>query len=97
MVGHDFDLCTATIAVYHPTLQEGEPCLWSEVEVFTCSDTALEWAEWKMQMIESRYDDDDDFKIQFHGIEPIVESHVEAWTETVKQDIEDGMMGGDSA
>ena len=96
-MGHQFDLCTATIAVYHPTLSDGEPCLWGEVEVFTCSDTALEWAEWKMQMIESRYQDDDDFKIQFHGIEPIVEANVEAFTLDCKEDIEDGTMGGGSA
>ena len=97
MIGSPYTLCTATIAVYHPTLEGGEPCLWSEVEVFTCSDTALEWAEWKMQMIESRYGNEDGFKMHFHGIEPIVESNVEAFTEDCKQDFEDRIMGGDSA
>lgn len=97
MIGHSYTLCTATIAVYHPTLQDGEPCLWSEVEVFTCSDTALEWAEWKMQMIESRYENEDDFMIQFHGIEPIVEANVEAFTEDIRCNLVDEEEGGDSA
>ena len=97
MTGHQYRLCTAVIAVYHPTLQDGEPCLWTEVEVFTCIDTALEWAEWKMQMIESRYENEDDFMIQFRGLEPIVEANVEAFTEDCKQDIIDGTMGGGSA